>query len=144
MREFMSEENEEIVTILRIEGELISNKKLKKTWKRVTDAPFPKGKIKAMIISDDEAGRIFKILRESPNIYSKSVFEYGVQSEADLATTAAFAIPVGFENARYFLIVIRRDICVSIEENLEHELNHIAKGDIKLNVEKQPRGKVVD
>ncbi len=126
--------NNDPTTNFTLEGEMISNKRLKKIWRSLTNKPFPKNQIRAVVLSNkEETERVFKILKNSPNVKSVTLPEYGVETEIDEHTSAGVLIETYPDKRKGWLILISKDSPIPVEEDLKHELNHIAKGEITLD-----------
>ena len=124
---------EEPSTNFSLQGEKISKKKVVKTWGSLTNRRFPYGRIKAYVLDNFEMDKALEIARNSSNIKSVTVPEYGREVPLNTSTAAVTLIETRADNSKGWLIFIRKISQVSIQENLEHELNHIIKGDITLD-----------
>ena len=103
----------------------VSKKKMKKIWKTLTSKPFPP--VDAYILENKEYERIMLLLQESSAVVVQDVFEYGKTSDPISAEAVVFPA------CSKFLILIKRESRCTLKENLEHELDHIAKGEVKLH-----------
>lgn len=106
---------------------------LQKVWKILTNKSFPKGKIRACVLPNDEAVRVFEILRKSPNVRSITIPEYGEHFEIDDKTDAGILIETHPDGTKGWMIMIKKEGHYTIGENLQHELGHIANGEIGLD-----------
>ena len=103
----------------------IPKKKMRKIWNEITNRPFPRN-IKAYILENEEYERVMELLSNCPLIVPDPIYEYNeivkpVGSEA-----------VCFPTSSGILILIKKNSKCTLKENLKHELEHIAKGELKL------------
>jgi uncharacterized protein (DUF2344 family) len=104
----------------------VSKKKMKKIWKDITSKPFPS--IDAYILENKEYERIILLLQESSAVVVQDMFEYGKTLDPVSSEAVVFR-PV----CSKYLILIKRESRCTLKENLEHELEHIAKKEVKLH-----------
>jgi len=107
----------------------VSQERLKKTWKRLTDKPFPPRAINCYLLNRTEFDHLLDILSNSSNIQIDAK-EYGERLPRDGETDAFVTMETKQDGSDRFLIVINRDGFYSVNENIEHELKHIIDGDI--------------
>jgi len=108
----------------------VSEDVMRKIWLTISEKPFPS--VQAYVLEDREYDRVMWKLDKSPLIKSQGLFEYGkkcspIGSEAVVFATEAFN----------YMVLIKKDSRVSLEENLKHELEHISRGEVKLHNEKK-------
>ena len=120
-------------TYLSLNGEKVSKKRLVRLWKSLTKKPFPYGKIRACILDNAEMNKFLEIAKDSNNIQSITIPEYGKEVPLDEKTAAVIFIETKDSDTKSWMILVRKESQVSVVENLEHELNHIINGDITLN-----------
>ena len=113
-------------------GKKISKKKVLNVWKTVTDKPFPFGKIKLYLLKNEEFYRVLNILKKSPNLEDQRIWEYGEKGMDQEIEAVVFG---GGEND--YWVFVKKDGKLTLEENLNHELRHIAKGEVALHIEKE-------
>ena len=121
-------------TDLQFEGKKISKKEVLKIWKSVTDKPFPFAGIEAFLLRNEEMDRVLNLLEKSPNIVSQSVCEYGEELNLQGADAVVFRGKLGSSSKKH-LILIKERSNFTLEENLTHELEHIAKGEVRIHGE---------
>ena len=102
----------------------VSKKKMKKIWKNITSKPFPS--IDAYILENKEFKRIMLLLQESSAVVVQDVFEYGKTLDP-IGSEAVVFCP---DCSKYLILIKRESLCI-LKENLKHELEHIAKGEVK-------------
>lgn len=108
----------------------ISKKKMKKAWASITSRPFPYGKIHAYVLDRDEWDRVVEILKQCTE--SVTFFEYGKQVEIDNSTDALITIITLPDETKRWLILMRKTGFYTVDENLRHELKHIANGNLPI------------
>lgn len=121
-------------TDLQFEGKKISKKKVSKVWKSVTDKPFPFTGIEAFLLRNDEMDRVLNLLEKSPNIVSQGVWEYGEELNLQGSDAVVFRGKLGSSSKKYIILIKERGN-FTLEENLTHELEHIAKGEVRIHCE---------
>ncbi len=122
-------------TSFQLQGDIFSEEELIKTWKELTNKPFPSGKIRAVVLEKEDADKVWEALRNASNIRHITIPEYGKELVLDKTTTAVTFIETLSDNTKGWMILIRKDSRVSVTENLNHELRHIIDGDITLDGE---------
>jgi len=119
-------------TEFSFEGKQISEKKMLKVWKSLTSKPFPSSRINAYLLENEEMDRVLSILKKSPNIQVQSMWEYGKRlsvEESDAVIFYAKFVPRRID----YCILIKEDGNFTLDENLKHELEHIAKGEVSIH-----------
>ena len=120
-------------TKFEFKAEKISKKKLQKIWDTITHKPFPHGMIRAFILPNEEMFRVLETLKKSPNIKNVTVPEYGEELGIDDKTDASVFVETRSDDKKGWIIIIKKEGYFTIEENIRHELEHIAKGNIGLD-----------
>lgn len=106
-------------------GAVIPEKKLASIWKRLTREPFPL--LVAFQLGDSDFDRVMK-LRKCREDDRRELEEWGRVLSARGTDACVFNADehVDFD----YVILVRKNPYHRIEECLEHELSHIAKGDL--------------
>ena len=96
----------------------ISEYRLKRIWNsQFSDKPFPE--VKASIVETKEFLRFHKRVLKSPCIQDTRIQEYGELVPSELISAYAIVTTKGW------VIIVRSDHTETLDEVLEHELNHI-------------------
>jgi len=113
---------------MRFKERRISEDKLRKVWdKKFSNKPFPP--VRGYRVKYKEFVKIFEGYMQSDPIRAEltkksEIREHG--SSGGLHNVTAFAIDTGVEG---FLIFVKTNSPLSLEEDLEHELRHIYNAD---------------
>jgi len=127
-------------TDLQFEGKKISKKKVLKIWKSVTDKPFPFAGIEAFLLRNEEMDRVLSLLEKSPNIKVQGVWEYGKKLGVEGSDAVVFLAEL-VSGHKDYCILIREQGNFTLEENLKHELEHIARGEVRVH-KKEMKGTI--
>jgi hypothetical protein len=96
----------------------ISEYRLKQIWNsQFSDKPFPE--VKASIVEEKEFLRFHERLIKSPCIHDTRIQEYGELIPSELISAYAIVTTKGW------VIIVRSNLTETLDEVLEHELNHI-------------------
>ncbi|MBE3115938.1 hypothetical protein IMZ68_01915 [Candidatus Bathyarchaeota archaeon] len=114
-----------LVEGFKLKAKQISKKQLVSTWKKLTDRPFPK--IKALMVSDDDFDHVMR-QRHCLEDDLREIEEWG----RILSTKGTDACVFNAEQAADadYIILVRQNPYHSLEEIIQHELSHIARGDL--------------
>ena len=114
-----------LVEGFKLKAKQISKKQLVSTWKKLTDRPFPK--IKALMVSDDDFDHVMR-QRNCLEDDLREMEEWG----RILSTKGTDACVFNAEQAADadYIILVRQNPYHSLEEIIQHELSHIARGDL--------------
>jgi hypothetical protein len=116
-----------MVTIegIKVNVKHISKSQLTSAWEALTPQPFPK--VKAYQLKDDDFNRIIT-LRRCPEDELRELKEWDTILTTDGTDACVFNVDesAGFD----FIIIVRERPYHSLEEIIEHELSHIARGDL--------------
>ena len=97
----------------------VSTKLLKNIWKKISDASFPD--IYTYTFDEKDFVHMLKLLQKNPGVIDTRVKEYGVDFNDKYIDACTFV----FEQA--FIILVKQS--ADLIESLEHELNHISRGE---------------
>lgn len=114
-----------LVEGIKLKAKQISKKQLVSTWKKLTDRPFPK--IKALMVSDDDFEQIMQH-RHCLEDDLREIEEWG----HILSTKGTDACVFNADQAADadYIILVRKNPYHSLEEIIQHELSHVARGDL--------------
>ena len=115
------------VSELSISGEIIAQDRLLINWTALFGTkPMPR--IQALIVSPDEYVRLLADLAEHNARAGDrlSTLKAGIAEWGEVAEGAAGVLRTGSG----FLILVRADSPYSLDEDLDHELAHIANGEV--------------
>ena len=110
---------------IKVKAESIPRKQLVSIWKTLTRQPFPR--VRAFQLADDDFEHIlhFRKCREDER---REMEEWGRVLSTKGTDACVFNAE---ENADVdYIILIRENLYHSAREVLEHELSHIARGDL--------------
>jgi hypothetical protein len=117
-------------TVITLEGSKIKAAPIPRllfvsTWKALTSKPFPK--VKGFRLSGSDFERVMQ-LRRCKEDERREIEEWGrVLSTSGTDACVFNADEIGDVN---YIILIREKTYHSLEEIIEHELSHIAEGDL--------------
>lgn len=110
---------------ISIRGRVISEKRLVSIWNRLTGKPFPM--VVAFQLEDSDLDRVIQ-LRRCRKDETRELEEWGRLLSAR-GTDACVFNADEFADLDY-VILVRKNPYHALDEVLEHELSHIAKGDL--------------
>jgi len=110
---------------IRVKAKIVPRKKLVSIWKTLTNKPFPR--VKAFLLENSDFDN-FVQQTKSRDDERREKKEWGRILSTE-GTDALVCCVEEFADVDY-LIVVREKPYHNIEEILEHELSHIAKGDL--------------
>jgi hypothetical protein len=113
-----------VVEGLKINGKHIDAKKLTKAWKKLSNKPMPK--IKALKLSDEDFDQIIQN-RHCIEDDFREIEEWG-RTLSTTGTDACVFNTNETEDAEY-VILVRENPYHTLDEIIDHELSHIARGD---------------
>ena len=116
-----------MVTIegIKINAKHIPKSQLTSAWKTLTTQPFPK--VKAYQLKDDDFNRIITLRRcHEDELRELQEWDTILTTEGTDACVFNADVSAGFD----FIIIVRERPYHSLEEIIEHELSHIARGDL--------------
>jgi len=109
----------------RVKGKVIPRKKIISIWKTLTKRPFPK--VSAYQLEDKDFDYVIK-LSKCRDDERREIEEWGRVLSAKGTDACVFN---AHESADVdYIVLIRKNPYHSLEEVLEHELSHIAGGDL--------------
>jgi hypothetical protein len=108
----------------RVKAKTIPRKKLEAIWAVLTSKPFPK--IKAFQLRDYDFERVIR-LRRCDEDMERELEEWGRLLSTEGTDACVFT---DAEATAEYVILIRENPYHSVDKILEHELSHIAKGDL--------------
>jgi len=116
-----------VITIegIRVNAKAIPEKQLASIWKTLSNKAFPK--VKAFQLDDGDFDRVMA-LRKCWADVGREMIEWG-RVLSTRGTDACVFSADEFADVDY-VILIRTSHCHGFEEILEHELSHIARGDL--------------
>jgi len=116
-----------VITIegIRVNAKAISKKQLLSMWKMLSNKAFPK--VKAFQLDDGDFDRVMA-LRKCWADVGREMIEWG-RVLSTKGTDACVSSAEEFADIDY-VILIRTSHYHGFEEILEHELSHIARGDL--------------
>ncbi len=115
---------------MKIRTKTISRKQLLTIWKTITDRPFPK--VKAFQLEDDDFDVVMR-LRTCREDERRELEEWGRVLSVRGTDACVFSDgeSAGVESVDVdYVILVRENPYHSQREILEHELSHIARGDL--------------
>ena len=116
-----------VITIagVRVRAKVVSEKKLASLWKRLTKKPFPR--VAAFQLWDSDFDSVIGLMKCRDDA-RREVQEWGWVLSARGTDACVFNAE---EVADFdYVILIRENPYHDFEEVLEHELSHIARGDL--------------
>ncbi len=110
---------------LEMKVERIPKSRLTAVWRRLSNKPFPK--VKALRLSDENFEHVLEH-RHCPEDSMREIEEWG----RILSTKGTDACVFNADEAddSDYVILVRRNPYHSLEEIIQHELTHIARGDL--------------
>ena len=114
-----------LVEELEMHGEIIPQRQLVASWKKLSKKPFPK--VKALRLNDEDFNEAIRNRRCFEDDL-REIREWG----RVLPTKGTDACIFNAEDTKYvdYVILIRQNPYHSLEEIIRHELAHIARGDL--------------
>ena len=114
-----------IVEVLTLQTEHISKRMITATWRKLSKKPLPK--IKVLLLSDEDFNNALQ-QRRCLEDDLREIDEWGRL----LPTKGTDACVFNAEDTDEadFIILVRRNPYHTLKEILEHELAHIARGDL--------------
>jgi hypothetical protein len=109
----------------RLKVERVSKKQLVSVWKKLTDKPYPK--IKALILTDEDFDHVMEH-RRCLEDQLREIEEWG-RILPTKGTDACIFNAEDTADADY-VILIRQNAYHTLDEIIEHELTHLARGDL--------------
>ena len=109
---------------IRVKAQAIPQKRLVGLWNMLASKPFPK--IKAFQLRDDDFERVIR-LRRCDEDMERELEEWGRVLSTEGTDACVFT---DAEATAEYVILIRENPYHSVDKILEHELHHIAKGDL--------------
>ncbi len=109
---------------IRLKAKGIPTKTLLAIWKKVTNKPFPK--VKAFQLCDQDFDKVIRLRRCNEDM-ERELEEWGRVLSTEGTDACVFNDEEGIAD---FVILVRDDPFHGLAEILEHELAHIARGDL--------------
>jgi hypothetical protein len=110
---------------VRVKARIIPRKELVSSWKALTTKPFPR--VKAFQLDDSDFDHVIR-LRKCRGDDRREMEEWGRVLSTEGTDACVFNAEESAE-ADYFVLV-RENPYHNLREVLEHELSHIARGDL--------------
>jgi hypothetical protein len=109
---------------IRLKAKAIPRKTLLSIWKKLASKPFPN--VKAFHLNDQDFDRIIRLRRCNDDM-ERELEEWGRVLSTEGTDACVFNDE---ERIADFVILVREDPFHGLAEILEHELAHIARGDL--------------
>jgi hypothetical protein len=110
---------------IRIKARMIPRRQLVSIWKMLTIKPFPR--VKGFRVEDGDFDHVIKISK-SRDDERREREEWGRVLSPE--GTDAFVVNMNESTDVDYLILVRRNPYHNLEDVLQHEMSHIAKGDL--------------
>ena len=110
---------------IRVNAKAISKRQLVSIWKTLSNKAFPR--VKAFQLDDDDFDRVMALKKCWADV-GREMIEWG-RALSTKGTDACVFNADEFVNVDY-VILVRENPYHSLREVLEHELSHIARGEL--------------
>jgi len=117
-----------VITVegVRIRARVIPRMRLLAAWKKVSKEPFPR--IGAFQLSDGDFDRVMMLGQKSEEDELRELVEWGRVLSVE-GTDASVCNADAFVGVDY-IVLVRENPYHTLDEILEHELGHVARGDL--------------
>jgi len=110
---------------IKVQAKTIPKRQLISSWRQLTSKPFPK--IKALLLKDDDFDRVIRLRRCKEDEF-RELEEWNTILTTEGTDACIFNAEKnsGFD----FMILVRKNHYHTLNRILEHEFNHIIRGDL--------------